>query len=47
MEQGSIDKINALLDNIPITSANKKEINEAKKAISKHDFVKALSIIKS
>ena len=42
-----LQRINNLLNSIPITSKNKKEIEGAKRAIANGDYTTALSIIQN
>ena len=47
LKMESIERINQLLNSIPITNHNKDEIEGAKKAIAEGDFNTALSIIQN
>lgn len=46
MEQGSIKRINDMLDRIPITPENQEDIENAKQAMDDHDYMTALTIMR-
>ena len=47
MELGSINKINEMLNQIPVTPENEDEIENAKQAMADQDYITALTIINS
>ncbi len=47
MELGSINKINEMLNQIPVTLENEDEIESAKQAMADQDYITALTIINS
>ena len=46
MERDSINKLNDLIDKIPITEDNREEIKEIKQMLSEGNFKKALEKMK-